>query len=65
MAAGTGDAVTRALALEALPRVARTGTHLFHFLQFVGGFRGWGRGVRRAVAAWYTDRPSATWRTSS
>ncbi|CAA9358354.1 MAG: Prophage Clp protease-like protein [uncultured Gemmatimonadetes bacterium] len=57
MAAGTGDAVTRAVALEALPRVARTGTHLFHFLQFVGGFRGWGRGVRRAVAAWYTDRP--------
>ncbi|HEY0154710.1 MAG TPA: TROVE domain-containing protein [Longimicrobium sp.] len=57
MAAGMGDAVTRAVALEALPRVARTGTHLFHFLQFVGGFRGWGRGVRRAVAAWYTDRP--------
>jgi 60 kDa SS-A/Ro ribonucleoprotein len=57
MAAGMGDAVTRAVALESLPRVARTGTHLFHFLQFVGAFRGWGRGVRRAVAAWYTDRP--------
>ena len=57
MAAGTGDEATRAAALAALPRVARTGTHLFHFLQFVGGFRGWGRGVRRAVAAWYTQKP--------
>jgi 60 kDa SS-A/Ro ribonucleoprotein len=56
MAAGLGDEATRAAAFEALPRVARTGTHLFHFLQFVGGFRGWGRGVRRAVAGWYTQK---------
>ena len=56
MAAGLGDEATRAAALRALPRVARTGTHLFHFLQFVGGFRGWGRGVRRAVAGWYTAK---------
>lgn len=56
MAAGMGDEATRAAALAALPRVARTGTHLFHWLQFVGGFRGWGRGVRRAVAAWYTSK---------
>jgi 60 kDa SS-A/Ro ribonucleoprotein len=57
MAAGTGDEATRAAALEALPRVARTGTHLFHWLQYVRAFRGWGRGVRRAVGAWYTARP--------
>lgn len=57
MAAGLGDPATRAAALAALPRVARTGTHLFHFLRFVGGFRGWGRGVRRAVAGWYTQKP--------
>lgn len=56
MAAGLGDEATRAAAFAALPRVARTGTHLFHFLRFVGGFRGWGRGVRRAVAAWYTGK---------
>ena len=56
MCAGLGDDATRAAALAALPRVARTGTHLFHFLQFVGGFRGWGRGVRRAVAGWYTAK---------
>ena len=57
MAAGMGDAATRAAALDALPQVARTGTHLFHWLQYVRAFRGWGRGVRRAVAAWYTARP--------
>lgn len=56
MAAGSGDEATRAAALAALPQVARTGTHLFHFLQYLGGFRGWGRGVRRAVGAWYTAR---------
>lgn len=56
MAAGLGDDATRAAAFAALPRVARTGTHLFHFLQFVRGFRGWGRGVRRAVAEWYTAK---------
>jgi len=53
MAAGTGDEATRAAALRALPRVARTGTHLLHWLRYVQAFRGWGRGVRRAVGAWY------------
>jgi 60 kDa SS-A/Ro ribonucleoprotein len=53
MAAGTGDEATRATALRALPRVARTGTHLLHWLRYVQAFRGWGRGVRRAVGAWY------------
>ncbi|HEX8363188.1 MAG TPA: TROVE domain-containing protein [Longimicrobium sp.] len=57
MAAGMGDEATRAAALAALPRVARTGTHLFHWLRYVGAFRGWGRGVRRAVGDWYTARP--------
>jgi len=56
MAAGSADANTRALALEALPQVARTGTHLFHWLQYVGAFRGWGRGVRNAVGRWYTRK---------
>ncbi len=55
MSASLGDDPTRAAALAALPRVARTGTHLFHFLEFVEGFRGWGRGLRRGVAGWYTE----------
>jgi 60 kDa SS-A/Ro ribonucleoprotein len=44
------------LALAALPEVARTGTHLFLFAGYVEQFRGWGRGLRRAVASWYTDK---------
>jgi 60 kDa SS-A/Ro ribonucleoprotein len=39
--------------------VARTGTHLFHWLQYVKAFRGWGRGVRNAVGRWYTAKSPA------
>src|ERR671911_1076949 len=53
LAAGVGDTETRRAALAALPRVARTGTHLFQFAVFVQGFRGWGRSLRRAVGRWY------------
>ena len=56
MAAGVGDEETRRAALEALPRVARTGTHLFQFATFVEQFRGWGRSLRRAVGGWYAGR---------
>jgi 60 kDa SS-A/Ro ribonucleoprotein len=56
MAAGLGDDATRSAALAALPAVARTGTHLFHFLGYVKAFRGWGRGVRSAVGRWYTRK---------
>jgi 60 kDa SS-A/Ro ribonucleoprotein len=57
MAAGLGDVDTRLAALEALPQVARTGTHLFQFALFVEGFRGWGRSLRRAVGRWYVSQP--------
>ncbi len=57
MAAGLGDEATRRAALEALPTVARTGTHLFQFVTFVEQFRGWGRSLRRAVGDWYVARP--------
>ena len=53
MAAGSGDEATRKAALDALPLVCRTGTHLFQFATFVEGFRGWGRSLRRAVGSWY------------
>jgi 60 kDa SS-A/Ro ribonucleoprotein len=56
MCAGEGDVKTRQAALDALPRVARIGTHLFHFLEYAKAFRGWGRGLREAVAAWYNDK---------
>lgn len=52
-AAASGELRTRSAALEALPRVARIGTHLFHFVQFVQEFRGWGRGLKTAISDWY------------
>ena len=48
---------TREAALGALPKVARTGSHLLTFADYVEQFRGWGRGLRRAVGSWYTARP--------
>lgn len=46
----------RQAAMLAIPRVARTGTHLFIFLNYVQSMRGWGRGLRRAVANWYQSK---------
>lgn len=54
LAAAAEDVETRRLALGAIPKVCRTGTHLFQFATFVDGMRGWGRALRRGVAGWYT-----------
>jgi 60 kDa SS-A/Ro ribonucleoprotein len=57
LAAASDSEAARAAALAALPKVCRTGTHLFQFAEAVNDMRGWGRGLRRAVASWYLDRP--------
>lgn len=57
LCAGMGDNETRKHALYCLPRVARIGTHLFHFAAFVKQFRGWGRGLSNAIKVWYNDKP--------
>ncbi|QAY08476.1 Ro-like RNA binding protein [Mycobacterium phage Iota] len=57
LAASHGDDVTRAAALAALPQVARTATHLFEFLNYAQQFRGWGKGLQKAVLRWYADKP--------
>lgn len=43
-------------AKTALPKVARTSTHLFEFAQYVDNIAGWGRAKVNAVASWYTDK---------
>jgi len=43
-------------ALEALPVVCRTATHLFEFVDAVQKLRGWGRKLKRAVANWYLSK---------
>ena len=57
LAASADSEATRKAALAALPKVARIGTHLFHFAAFADGMRGWGRALRRAVADWYLEMP--------
>jgi 60 kDa SS-A/Ro ribonucleoprotein len=57
IAASLADDDGRAAALAALPRIARTGTHLFLFASYVEQFRGWGRGLRKAVGNWYATKP--------
>jgi len=58
MCAGFGDDDTRRLALgRALQRVCRTGSHLLEFASYIKQFRGWGRGLRQGVRAWYDEKP--------
>jgi len=56
MALKLGDWTTRKAAAEALPRVARTGTHLLHFCAYMEQFGGWGRIARTAIANWYNGK---------
>ena len=57
LAAKEGDEATRAAAYAAIPKVCRTGSHLFEFLANLDAAgKGWGRGLKRAVGRWYTDR---------
>lgn len=56
MASNADDINVRRLAMDNLHRVARTGTHLFTYAEFVNGIRGWGRALKRAVANWYSEK---------
>lgn len=56
LAASHKDDATRAAAYAVLPTVCRTGMHLFQFVAAVDGFRGWGRGLKRAVGNWYAAK---------
>lgn len=51
-----GDEAAKSAAVEALPEVARIGTHLFHFVHYADALRGWGRGLRNAVGRWYSGQ---------
>lgn len=46
----------KAAAKAALPKVARTSTHLFEFAQYIENLGGWGRAKRSAVANWYQSQ---------
>lgn len=43
-------------ARQALPIVARIGTHLFHFAEFIDSLKGWGSGTRKTFQDWYLSK---------
>jgi len=59
VAISLGDKETKLAAGLALPRVARTGTHLYHFVAYAETMRGWGPTMRKAVQGWYDRHPEA------
>lgn len=56
LAAINGNQETVAAAYAALPKVARTGTHLFQFVAALDAMGKWNAAAKRGVAAWYTKR---------
>lgn len=56
VAAHGPTSIDRNYALINLPKVARIGTHLFQFVEFVQNFRGWGRSLRRGIENWYNGQ---------
>lgn len=56
LGASCRNAWTRRLALQALPLVCRTGTHILQFVSMVNELRGWGRGLRTGIGKWYTEK---------
>lgn len=56
MCSASDDEKVRKAAIDALPQVARTGTHLFQYLGYLKQFRGWSRMLRSGVARWYTEK---------
>jgi len=56
MIANSENKEARNYALHNLNKVCRIGTHLFHFAEYIGSTRGWGRSVRKSIQKWYTDR---------
>jgi 60 kDa SS-A/Ro ribonucleoprotein len=56
LVAAKADALGKKAAYEAVGKVCRTGTHLFQFAAASNELRGWGRGLRQAVADWYLTK---------
>ncbi len=56
LGASHANPVARHASLAKLNSVCRTATHLFSFVDAVSQMRGWGRGLRQAVALWYQSK---------
>lgn len=58
-AAGLGPEHARAHALDVMPRVARTGSHLVTWAAYAEQFRGWGPQLVKAIGGWYNAKSPA------
>jgi 60 kDa SS-A/Ro ribonucleoprotein len=56
MCTAADDKEVRKEAWAVMPKVARTGTHLFQFVKYREIFGGWGRLAREGISAWYTGK---------
>jgi 60 kDa SS-A/Ro ribonucleoprotein len=56
LAAKKGDQTTQEAAYKAVTSVCRTGTQLFTFVSYADALGGWGDGMKRAIARWYSDK---------
>lgn len=56
LASSCENEAVRTYALTQVPRVARIGTYLFSYVTFCDTLRGWGRGLRNAIADWYIEK---------
>lgn len=56
LAASKGTPEVQSAAYDALPKVARTGTHLFTFVSILNSLGKWNAAAKRGLAKWYTNR---------
>jgi 60 kDa SS-A/Ro ribonucleoprotein len=56
LAAAKGSTEVQAAAYDALPKVARAGTHLFTFVSILNDMGKWNAAAKRGLAKWYTAR---------
>lgn len=56
LCASSSSDTAKAAAFDALPKVARTGTHLFQFISYVDTMRGWGDSLKKGINKWYNSK---------
>jgi len=56
MCSAFGDELAKKASYESLSKVARIGTHLFHYVNYVSQMRGFGRGLKTAIANWFNNK---------
>jgi 60 kDa SS-A/Ro ribonucleoprotein len=59
LASVEGDLEARKYAYSTLTKIARIGTHLFHWAHFRDSYGGWGAGTKKAVSTWYLEKDIA------